>query len=968
MPDISDIEKIEKMLKGLGETELEIGEIGAEESISKEVSREIEPEELSLEGAGAEGEEAGEELGLEELLSEIREPSLEKESMKETPSVSIQPEDLHAEEEPAPPGDEKEGEDDLTSLLKDIEIGLSEEKELEEKFKREQAGTSGAEEMVEEAEEQEGPTVPEEVAEGVAEEAVEEKEEEVVSAEGEEEGFNLPSDFDMSNLGVVEGPPDELVGRAEEQKEEFEESEEVSEEEAEEAFKVPGLEELEGLEGAEEAAEEEYVLEEAEQAGEEPGAEVPELYEGLPELEELEEEAGVTQGPEAGEEFEISAQEEEEVETEAAELLEAEVEKALPEEEAYEAGPAPGAGMDIELSDEDIVLIKTKMRQLRPHVASVTRDIIVQAAISMPQMKQLLELLIQDAPEAEVVQFIERVTGRRFVPVRRVEVPPVEKPRLAAFAENVGPLIRVTGLFISVIALLGAMFMVFLYKPIKSTRYYKEGLEYIRNENYIDAEKSFDYATDIYPKVKEYDNYGFAYLMSGNYDAAEKKLEQGIALDKVVKNLSIREHLALLYNVLQKYERADVLYDVLIENDLKLYRYKKLKGQNLIDWGKEEESRFEEAYALFEEEAANNLRNSDPIFRMLQIDLLRRNAPNIDYHYEALQMRFPADVDKEVYTELGNYYIEIGLLSPVWDIMSSVISRFPDYPPAYYIFSLYNKEVNNKSAEESLLRTAIEAEKKRELRFPWETRDRELLSNAHNNLGELYARTELAGKSAEAIRQFKEAIEINENNTKAYFNLAQEYFYKGRNYEFARRYFEKAKSLGFESKDLSYNLGLLYYYDRAFNKAVKQWSSLAEVMPNNPNVNFAIGSALIHMGKYNAALGEFLLLSEMYNSLVAELGEIKPWSAYHKRLVLGAASVYNNLGVAYQKLFEQNGNPEYQKESLVYLYKAGELADIIGTDWGIVQYNINYIIHPDVIRGGMAINDDIKDDYRFDLR
>ncbi len=957
------------MLKGLGETELEIGEIGAEESFYKKAPREREPEELSLEEAGAEGEEAEEKLGLEEMLSEIREPSLEQESMKETPSVSIQPEDLYAEEEPAPQGGEKEGEDDLTSLLKDIEIGLYEERELEEKFKREEEGLSGAGE----AEEKEAQAVPEEVAEGITEEAgfpeavVEEKEEEGVSAESEEEGFDLPSDFDMSNLGVLEGPPDELMGRAEEQKEEFEE---VSEEEAEEAFEVPGLEELEGLEGVGEAAEEEYGLEGVEQAGEEPEAEVPELSEGLPEFEELEEETEVTQVPESGEEFAIAGHEEGEVETGAGEPFEAEVEKALPEEEAaYEAGPAPGAEMDIVLSDEDIVLIKTKMRQLSPHVASVARDIIVQATISMPQMKQLLELLIRDAPEAEIVQFIERETGKRVLPVRRVEAPPVEKPRrLTAFAENVGPLIRVTGLFISVIVLLGAMFMVFLYKPIKSIRYYKEGLEYIRNENYIDAEKSFDYATNIYPKVNEYDNYGFAYLMFGNYDAAEKKLEQGINLDDGVKNLLIREHLALLYNVLQKYERAEELYDVLIENDPRLYRYKKLKGQNLIDWGKEEESRLEEAYTLFEEEAANNSRNSDPIFRMLQIDLLRRDAPNTNYHYEVLQRRFPEDVDREVYTELGTYYIEIGQLAPVWDIMSSVISRFPDYPPAYYIFSLYNKEVNNKSAEENLLRTAIETEEKRELQFPWETRDRELLSNARNNLGELYARTELVGKSAEAIRQFKEAIEINENNTKAYFNLAQEYFYKERNYEFARRYYEKAKSLGFENNDLSYNLGLLYYYERDFNKAVKQWSSLAEVMPSNPNVNFAIGSALLHMGKYNAALGEFLLLSEMYKSLVAELGEIKPWSVYHKRLVLGAASVYNNLGVACQRLFEQNGNPEYQRESLVYLYKAGELADIIGTDWGVIQYNINYIIHPDVIRGGMAINDDIKDDYRFDLR
>ena len=85
-------------------------------------------------------------------------------------------------------------------------------------------------------------------------------------------------------------------------------------------------------------------------------------------------------------------------------------------------------------------------------------------------------------------------------------------------------------------------------------------------------------------------------------------------------------------------------------------------------------------------------------------------------------------------------------------------------------------------------------------------------------------------------------------------------------------------------------------------------------------------------------------------------------------MVLGAASVYNNLGAAYQKQFERGGDPDYQKDSLVALYKAGEFADIMDTDRGIIQYNINYIIHPNVIRGDMAINDTISDNFRFVVR
>jgi hypothetical protein len=141
---------------------------------------------------------------------------------------------------------------------------------------------------------------------------------------------------------------------------------------------------------------------------------------------------------------------------------------------------------------------------------------------------------------------------------------------------------------------------------------------------------------------------------------------------------------------------------------------------------------------------------------------------------------------------------------------------------------------------------------------------------------------------------------------------------------------------------------------------------LSEILPNNPNVKFAMGSAFLQRGKYNPAMGELLMLSEFYSDLIEDLGEIKPWRAYHKKILLGASSVYSNLGVAYQIMFEDTSNPEHQKNSLVNLYKAGELADIIGIDWGAIQYNINYIIHPGVTSGSMAINDErISNDYRF---
>lgn len=948
MPNLEDIDRITEILEEVGDRELEIGEIKGEDLIryQREASKAAQHEgEVSEEG-----------------------------------------------------GEEDDG--DLLDLLKDIEIGLTEEKELEEQFlKRKEterevpAGEGPAEEgAVEEAAPGEELALEESLEEAFLGEAP--SEEEMPAEEGAaEEGFDLPEDFDIGSLDIKEGPPEELFKEEAAPEEAGEEvkipgtgiEEEIQEEievdagePAFEDFEMPELEEIENIEESGEPA----VLEGEEEVpgiesfemegaaaeveeGEKPPAAVPEEEElELPELGEG--------GPE-----EIALPEEQ---VESVEVLEEEeIEEAPPAEEEefeeYEEAPSEGREgapvsaeeIEIELSDEDVVLITTKLKQLSPVVASRVKDLIVKVTLPLDSMKGLLELLILDVPEDEIVQYVEQATGKKIIRRKIPEViPAVREPgRIAAAMETVGPLVRITGLSVLIIAVIGIIFMLFLYRPIRANKYYKEGIVYIEQESYPQAEESFKKAASIYEKVKEYDNFGWEYMLSGNYDAAIQKYTGGIDKDKDVKNIDIRVHLALLYNVLSKYEEADKLYDGIIEKRPDKYEYKKLKGRNLIDWGAEENDRLAQAYIIFKEEFSKDSKNSDALSQMLYVNILQKDAQNINLLYNLLNEKYPHQFDEEVDTELAAYYISIDRLEPVWDILAGVINRFPESSIAYFTFSRYFKEIDNKDEEEYFINRAIMLEKARELKFPWDKRDRALLSNAYNNLGELYTRMELPGKEAEAINYFKQAIEENSDNETAYFNLAQVYFYKEKNFDLARKYYETAEKMEYESIDLNYNLGLLYFYDKLFNKALNQWAMLSEILPNNPNIKFAMGSAFLYLGKYNPALGEFLMLSEIYDDLIEELGDIKPWRAYHKRILLGASSVYSNLGVAYQKLYEITENPEYQKNSLVFLYKAGELADIIGIDWGPVQFNINYIIHPEVIRGSMAVNDRISDNYRF---
>ena len=286
-----------------------------------------------------------------------------------------------------------------------------------------------------------------------------------------------------------------------------------------------------------------------------------------------------------------------------------------------------------------------------------------------------------------------------------------------------------------------------------------------------------------------------------------------------------------------------------------------------------------------------------------------------------------------------------------------------------------------------------------EFLFPWDRRDTALLSEAYNGLGEIYAQGESFENVARAIRYFRKAIDpdagpradeatFNPEVPEATFSLAQLYFYRVKDYSNALKLY-RAYERAFEEhrlrmmdgstyspyvNDLYYNLGYLYYnqiknnQSQNLTRALQYWSKLESLLPDNPHLQMAIGNTLLHKGAYESALGRYLYLAEVYDSLVDGLGEIKPWQDYDRRIIGEAAAVYNNLGVAYQKISERKPIDNYQRNSLVALYKAGEYADILGEDRGNIQYNIYYIIHPEVVRSDMKINDDLSDNYRFTVQ
>jgi tetratricopeptide (TPR) repeat protein len=828
---------------------------------------------------------------------------------------------------------------------------------------------------------------------------------------------------------------------------------------------------------------------------EEGGEEVPSE---LPSIEDLGEEAlGAGQKPESELESELGLIEEpspgviERIEEAAGPEL-----PEVPEIEEEEAA-AEGGGV-MELSEDDIGRIKTKLSTLNPVVASVVQEIIVKGTLPVESMNGVLELLILDADEAEIIQFVEKATGRKLVPPRVRPAVPVVGRRpgvLGALAENLGPFIRAAMLFAVIVVVLGALFMAFLFNPILARRHYRQGLELLREarrfgpeevdlrrnylleskEQFREAERFHEKMPNVYRGIAQYDGFGWELMLAGSLNDAQTVFEEGIRREidkgKAIGNLRLFMRLAILHNLLGNYEEAEHIYAWVLNrhdgaeksyprvvaqtemfqgsgisdgfersrrlaervaaNKAEKYSFTMLRGENLAMLAEEvidqkvRQELLGKAYLAFDDALKLRSRDAAPLFKKVQVAMMGDEDETVDLLVGEINRRFPKAVDPEVQTELARYYVQRNQTSPVRDLLLKVLNRrnlYYPYPPAYYAFAEYHNAVGNSDSRQEFLNSALEAERRRVLpkdwnyrdrtlfawsesavgtvplfgtgragadgdmsrdardisaeRFPWDVENRQLISDAYNGLGEIYASGNAVQDVAQAIGYFKKAIDTDPTHARATFNLAQMYFYHVRDFGLAKSYYRRFDRLqrngnlrGSFTHDLHYNLGYIYHNERQFNTALRYWSDLSLSMPENPHIISALGNTLLHLNDYAAALGEYLLLSEMYDRLVDGLGEIRPWRDYHQRIILESAGVHNNLGVAYYMLGEstadENQRREYERNALLALYKAGELADMLGAERGEIQYNIQKIIHPAVARAGMAIHDELSDNFRF---
>ena len=279
---------------------------------------------------------------------------------------------------------------------------------------------------------------------------------------------------------------------------------------------------------------------------------------------------------------------------------------------------------------------------------------------------------------------------------------------------------------------------------------------------------------------------------------------------------------------------------------------------------------------------------------------------NIRIRYGVQSPRF-MDIDDNIYPAVST-------------VLKSLNMRDPDYPPLQYQFARFSRIRKNYPVMKRYLEKALKLSPN--------------YYSALHLMGEYYYETREPVKAYEylnrAVRAYGNQPEFtrdefyreNENIGHTHAVLGNIFYYffdrikyrygdledelldadmdKMANYNIAREKYEKALGEKYESPEIHYNLGRIYYLNRLYKKSLEQWLYLYEDFVEKPELMMALGNAFYHIGNYEASRGEYLKLISIYENEADSIRVVDPVKQSHQKIYQSLASAYNNLGAVYQ--------------------------------------------------------------------
>jgi tetratricopeptide (TPR) repeat protein len=301
------------------------------------------------------------------------------------------------------------------------------------------------------------------------------------------------------------------------------------------------------------------------------------------------------------------------------------------------------------------------------------------------------------------------------------------------------------------------------------------------------------------------------------------------------------------------------------------------------------------------------------------------------------QSKKNADVEADIYAQLGGYLIDKNEYTDVRDILDRARKADPSVPETHYHLARYFRVMKEPGEEKKAL---VEAKTLyREvppLSFTEESLRRYI--DSYNRLGELYY---AQGRTGLAEIEFDDAISIIEDKQSrkilnkhpdlglVYYNRGS-LFYDAKLFNATLAYFKKAEENLYRNPEMNYKTGYVHYRNEDHLDALIEFYKAERGFRSNTNVIFAIGNSLYFRGDYFAAQGYYNHLFDILEKKRDAIEILRPFEEpEHKSLINYMMRTYNNLGVTLIKLSDVSKNARKESEGLVYLTKSAEHYDIL---------------------------------------
>lgn len=635
---------------------------------------------------------------------------------------------------------------------------------------------------------------------------------------------------------------------------------------------------------------------------------------------------------------------------------------------------------EFELTSEEMDQLKEALYHLPRNLKLELEELMADPETPVDDLENVIQMLLRKVPIKNLVTQVSKIRGKKieiprgYQKLNVQEYTQEQNALLNQFREKVWP--RVFTALIGFFAL-WILFLIsfnYIYRPLKASSLYDEGLENISRDEYDRGDYLFDqaykgwnigdFSVKGWPRKDRYYQYAEAYNERRSFDRAsamyrnllleyprEKKarLDYADMLASKMARFQEAEKILLEANPLHLMEvdRGQRSYDAVPVKELaEIDNFEQLLklGDVYFLWGESDPAMYEKARYLYSF-ILGYKRNSDEVMlRMLRYFLTLHNNEEVERYiitYKDKEKVYAETAfQSEIFSELAGWLLDRRRFGEAEIFLDKAITAEKRIPDVHYQYARYFRMVHNRAREEGALTNALgyltqmdQSQKKyifmkidcykRLGEMAWDVND---TKQAERNF--------LLALSIFEESQRRNLVGTSESIGELYYRLGEINFSIHQDYDQALSYYKKAQENLYDYPHLRYQMGYIYYtHKKDFSRALLEFYRCSRALPQNRNVLFSMANTLFEREDYSGAVSHYERLLTSLREEEQRIGLLLPeQKEEHLSLIIQLMKVYNNLGAAQYKTSERSPNRDLVSLSLSQFTYSSEYYDRITRD------------------------------------